>query len=94
VTDEPVCPDREDAAERYLLGLMGEAERERYEEHFFDCPACAEAVRTTAAFLDDVRVCLPPPERPLRTAAIVDAMAAARTVPSLLWPLPASAAFA
>jgi anti-sigma factor RsiW len=38
------------AAERYLLGELQGPEREAYEEHFFDCAACAEEVKTGAAF--------------------------------------------
>ncbi len=38
------------AAERYLLGEMDGPEREAYEEHFFDCAACAEEVKAGAAF--------------------------------------------
>ena len=33
------------AAERYLLGELTDAERDQFEEHFFDCPECAEDVR-------------------------------------------------
>ena len=40
------------AAERYLLGEMNEEERDQYEEHFFGCPECAEAVKATAGFRD------------------------------------------
>jgi hypothetical protein len=38
------------AAERYLLGELDGPEREAYEEHFFDCAACAEEVKAGAAF--------------------------------------------
>jgi hypothetical protein len=30
----------------YVLGELPEPERSRFEEHFFDCPSCADAVRT------------------------------------------------
>jgi hypothetical protein len=33
------------AAERYLLDEMSEIERYRFEEHFFECEECAEAMR-------------------------------------------------
>jgi hypothetical protein len=42
------------AAERYALGQMSEPERDRFEEHFFDCPECAEEVKAAATFLEDV----------------------------------------
>jgi anti-sigma factor RsiW len=38
------------AAERYLLGELQGQELEAYEEHFFDCAACAEEVKAGAAF--------------------------------------------
>jgi anti-sigma factor RsiW len=38
------------AVEQYLLGELSEAEREEFEEHFFACEECAEALDTSAAF--------------------------------------------
>ena len=52
MTDDHVCADREDAAERYLLGQMSDADREKYEDHFFSCALCAEEVKATARFMD------------------------------------------
>jgi len=43
------------ATERYLLGLLDPAERDAFEEHFFDCLECAEEVRSTAAILAGAR---------------------------------------
>lgn len=43
------------AAERYLLGELDDAQREAFEEHFFDCPVCAMEVRDTAAFVDSAK---------------------------------------
>jgi hypothetical protein len=40
------------AVEKYLLNELAPPERDEFEEHFFDCPACAEDLRVTAAFLD------------------------------------------
>lgn len=40
------------AVEKYLLNEMPLPERDEFEEHYFDCPACAEDLRATAAFLD------------------------------------------
>ena len=40
------------AAERYVLGELDPAQQAAFEEHFFDCPLCAMAVRETAAFVD------------------------------------------
>lgn len=36
------------ASERYLLGEMTEPERFDFEAHYFDCPACADEVRSGA----------------------------------------------
>jgi hypothetical protein len=33
------------AAERYLLGDLGEAEAESFEDHFFECRICGEEIR-------------------------------------------------
>jgi hypothetical protein len=38
------------AAERYVLGEMTEEERARYEEHYFDCPECADDVKAAVVF--------------------------------------------
>ena len=43
------------AAERYLLGEMSEPERFDFEAHYFDCPACADDVRTGAALARGVK---------------------------------------
>ncbi|HYM11096.1 MAG TPA: zf-HC2 domain-containing protein [Bryobacterales bacterium] len=43
------------AAERYLLRELSDAERDQFEEHFFDCPACAEDVRMGAIFEANAR---------------------------------------
>ena len=39
------------ATERYLLGEMPESERDRFEEHFFDCTDCASDVRDGARMM-------------------------------------------
>lgn len=43
------------AAERYLLGELSDAERDEFEQHFFDCPACTEEVRAGAIFAANAR---------------------------------------
>ena len=97
MTDDHGFPDREHAAERYLLGELSDADREQYEAHVFSCADCAEDVRTTAAFLDDLRTQVAPPagSRPARAAVVtLDRPAPARRLRSLFWPLPAGAAVA
>ena len=44
MTDAHVFADKEDAAERYLLGQMSESDRDAYEQHFFQCVKCADEV--------------------------------------------------
>jgi hypothetical protein len=46
------------AAEKYVLGELSAAQREEYEEHFFDCGECALDIRAIAAFADTARVVL------------------------------------
>ena len=43
------------AAEKYFLGELAGAEREAFEEHFFDCPECAADVRAGALFLEQTK---------------------------------------
>ncbi len=43
------------AVECYLLGDMTPREREDFEEHFFECPVCAEDVRNAAQFMTDAK---------------------------------------
>ena len=46
------------AAEKYLLGELGNAEREQFEEHYFSCPDCAQDVRDLASLAEGARVLL------------------------------------
>ena len=45
-------------AERYVAGELTDAEREQFEAHFFDCPACAEEVRCEQEFAANLRAVL------------------------------------
>jgi hypothetical protein len=56
----------EEAIERdwrtlYVLGELPEPERNRFEEHFFDCPTCSEGVKTAYLLLRGVEVTLKHP---------------------------------
>ena len=42
-------------AERYTLGELEPAERDAFEEHFFECSACADDVRDNTKFAAGVR---------------------------------------
>ena len=43
------------AVEQYLLGELGGPERQEFEEHFFDCPECVEALEMGAGFMQNAR---------------------------------------
>jgi len=43
------------AVEKYVLGKLPKDEHAAYEEHYFDCAACAEDIKTTVAFMECVR---------------------------------------
>jgi len=43
------------AAEQYVLGAMSDEERNAYEEHMFNCSACAEEVKCLAEFGEGVK---------------------------------------
>jgi len=43
------------AAERYAARELTPAQRDAFEEHFFDCPECADSVRFELAFAANVR---------------------------------------
>jgi len=103
-----VFADLEDAAERYLLGEMSDADREKYEQHFFSCDECQQELRTTAAFLDDVREQVTPAAKAASDAerrkmaergkladrGKIDAPRGWFAFKPLFWPLPAGAALA
>lgn len=46
------------AAEKYVLGELGNGEREQFEEHYFSCPDCAQDVRDLASLAEGTRVLL------------------------------------
>lgn len=83
------------ASERYLLDDMSELERHRFEEHYFDCMECAEAVREGAAMREAAGLAateprrLPGPAVPLRIST-----GRAWFRPAALVPLAAAATFA
>jgi hypothetical protein len=43
------------AASRYLLDDMADADRQKFEDHFFSCDLCADDLRITAAMLQGAR---------------------------------------
>jgi hypothetical protein len=43
------------AAEKYLLGELPKEQHAAFEEHYFDCSACAEEMKTAIAFMESAR---------------------------------------
>jgi hypothetical protein len=43
------------AVESYFLGEMAPAEREAFEEHYFECSVCADDVRAASQFVEDAK---------------------------------------
>jgi hypothetical protein len=75
------------AAEKYLLGKLAKEQHAEYEEHYFDCSACAEEIKATVAFMEGAR-------QVVREKALepVGARAPAPSVPGLFsWLRPAFA---
>jgi len=58
------------AVERYLLGELQGAEREAFEEHFFDCSECERQVRLGVEFQANARIVLR--EDPALAAAVAE----------------------
>jgi hypothetical protein len=60
VREQAVGREHEEAVKRhsvelYLLNELPEEERARFEEHYFDCAACADAVEAGQEFITKVR---------------------------------------
>ena len=82
--------DAEDVAGRYLTGTLPADERQRFEEHFVECPRCLD----TLEHLDGM-------QRALRSVAAEDAartpstgVARSRWRPILMWPVGIAATIA
>lgn len=86
------------AAERYALGQMSDDERDQYEEHFFDCPDCADEVRAASLFVENAEAVAR--ERDLRAKedrherSVVRPPVLWEGWKSLFWPMPLGAAAA
>jgi len=57
----PEHPEFEGQIDSYLLGRLNAEETERFEKHYFDCPACFRLTAERAALLDAVRAAGPAP---------------------------------
>jgi hypothetical protein len=49
---------QESFVEKYLLGELSPAQRDEFEDHYFDCFVCAEDVQNGAVFVDNARALL------------------------------------
>lgn len=74
------------AAERYVLEEFPPEERSAFEEHFFECPECAEEVRSASIFAANAKAVLR--DERAREQAKLERPAGRR----FWWPLAASAA--
>jgi hypothetical protein len=72
------------ASERYLLDDMSELERHEFEEHYFSCTECAEAVRDAAAMREAAG--LASNESPSVLTPFVPARAGSKVRPPLAMP--------
>jgi hypothetical protein len=43
------------AAEKYVLGRLPKEQHAAYEEHYFECPACAQEIKATVAFMESAK---------------------------------------
>src|SRR5690348_17681523 len=43
------------SAVKYVLGELSQAQRDEYEEHYFDCAECAVDIKALATFADNAR---------------------------------------
>jgi hypothetical protein len=83
------------ASERYLLDDMSELERHLFEEHYFSCHECAEAVRDGAAMREAASLASSEPRRPLILAPRKDRWSVRAWLrPEALVPLATAAALA
>lgn len=83
--------DEDLLADRYVAGKLSAEERDRFEEHFFDCAACLEAIEVIHRFRNDLKEVGPSePPAPLpssfpRTATFLLAASLAAAVFSALY---------
>src|SRR5258707_15764834 len=71
------------AAVKYVLGELTPAQREEYEEHYFDCAECAMDIKALATFADTARELLRRERETQRAAELAPARGG-----WLSWPQP------
>jgi hypothetical protein len=73
------------AAEKYVLGELDANLRDQYEEHYFDCAACALDLQSAAAFAATSRQVFQEDASAALAAAAADRRAAAQPTPAPSW---------
>lgn len=84
---------KDDATERYVLDQMTPEERDAFEEHYFDCPVCAEDVKAAIAIREGLAaervtplpVVVPFEPRPRRFATTLATAASVALTAMLGW---------
>jgi len=90
------CSVRSMAVEKYLLGEFGAAERNAFEEHYFECESCGQDVRLAFEFRDIATAILREEPAPAirRSPAAAPGRWFAWLNPAMIAPLAASLAMA
>jgi hypothetical protein len=60
------------AVERYLLDELSTGERDRFEEHFFECMDCAEAVKSGFSLIENGKAVVKEGYRPSRPGGVAE----------------------
>jgi hypothetical protein len=67
-SENPEHPEFEALIDSYLFGRLNAEETERFEKHYFDCPACFRRTAERAVFIDAVKAAGPAPSAEARRA--------------------------
>ena len=82
------------AAERYLLNELADADRDAFEDHYFTCATCAEDVKTGAQMRDGVRAGLIDTVADTRSAKVVPIESRRRSMTATFIPWAVAASLA
>ena len=82
------------AAERYLLNELGDADRDAFEDHYFTCATCADDVNAGAQMQDGVRAGLIDAVAETRSAKVVPIESRRRSMTAAFVPWAVAASLA